>query len=119
MLDGFFGYNQILVSPKGRETTTFTTPWGTSMYAKMPFGLINTVATFQRIMDLIFVGMINKFIVIYLDDLNVFSNSDEKHLKHLKHLKKVFQRYRKYGISLSPKKSLFAMKEGNLLGHII
>jgi hypothetical protein len=47
MIDGFFGYNQISVMPKDREKTTFTTPWGTFMYAKMPFGLMNVGATFQ------------------------------------------------------------------------
>jgi hypothetical protein len=41
MIDGFSGYNQIFVLPEDREKTTFTTPWGTFMYAKMPFGLMN------------------------------------------------------------------------------
>jgi len=73
----------------------------------MPFGLSNAGATFQRAMDIAFVGQINKFVVIYLDDISVFSNSDQKHLKHLM---KVFDRCRKFGISLNPKKSLFAIK---------
>jgi hypothetical protein len=47
MIDGFSGYNQISVMPGDREKTTFTTPWGTFMYAKMPFGLMNVGATFQ------------------------------------------------------------------------
>jgi hypothetical protein len=47
MIDSFSGYNQILVMPKDREKTTFTTPWGTFMYAKIPFGLMNVGATFQ------------------------------------------------------------------------
>ena len=54
MLDGFSGYNQVLVDPKDQEKTTFITPWGTFMYAKMPFGLMNARATFQRAMDLAF-----------------------------------------------------------------
>lgn len=77
MLDGFSGYNQIMVSPKVREITTFTTCWGTIMYSRMPFCLTNAGATFQREMDIDFVGKINKFVVIYLDDLTVFSNSDK------------------------------------------
>ena len=56
------------------------------------------------------------FLVVYLDDLTVFSKSDEEHMHHLKI---VFQKCRKYGLSLNPKKSLFAMEEGKLLGHII
>jgi hypothetical protein len=46
-IDGFSGYNNISVLPKDREKTTFTTPWGTFMYAKIPFGLMNVGATFQ------------------------------------------------------------------------
>ena len=46
MMDGFSGYNQIKVLPEDQEKTTFTTPWGTFMYAKMPFGLMNAGATF-------------------------------------------------------------------------
>ena len=54
MFDGFFGYNQILVHSEDQEKTTFTIPLGTFMYAKMPFGLMNAGATFQRAMDIAF-----------------------------------------------------------------
>jgi hypothetical protein len=56
MIDGFLSYNQIYILPEYREKTTFTTPWGTFMYAKMPFGLMNAGATFQRAMDIAFIG---------------------------------------------------------------
>jgi hypothetical protein len=68
MLDGFFGYNKIMVHPDDQENTSFTTPWGTFMYAKMPFGLMNAETTFQRDMDIAFADEKDKFIVIYLDD---------------------------------------------------
>jgi len=116
MLDGFPGYNQVNVDTTDREKTTFTTPWGTFMYARMPFGLTNAGVTFQRAMDVAFMGQVNKFVVIYLNDITVFSKSDQKHLKHLM---KVFDRGRKFGISLNLKKSLFSVKEGKMLGHII
>jgi hypothetical protein len=116
MLDGFSGYNQIMVHRDDQEKTTFTTPWGMFMYAKMPFGLMNAGETFQRAMDISFSEEKDKFIMIYLDDIMVFSDSDEQHLEHLK---KVFQKCRKFGISLNPKKSNFGMQEGKLLGHII
>jgi hypothetical protein len=54
MLDGFSGYNQVAVHPEDQENITFTTPCGTLMYAKMPFGLMNAGATFQRAMDIAF-----------------------------------------------------------------
>ena len=55
LLDGFSGYKHVLVHPYDQEKTTFTTPWGTFMYVKMPFGLMNVGATFQRAMDIAFV----------------------------------------------------------------
>ena len=114
LLDGYSGYNQILVHEKHQEKTTFTTPWGTFQYDKIPFGLNNVGATFQWAMDIAFAYDKDVFLVVYLDDLTVFSGFDNDHLHQLRI---VFQKCRKFGISLNPKKSLFAMDEGKLLGH--
>jgi hypothetical protein len=116
MIDGFSGYNQISVLPKDREKIAFTTSLGTFMYAKIPFGLMNARATFQRAMDIAFIGEKDQFMVIYLDDITVFSRSDKEHYCHLR---KVFLKYRRFGLSLNPKKYLFAMEEGKSLGHIV
>lgn len=67
-------------------------------------------------MDIAFVGEKYKFVLIYPDDIIVFSHSHEEHLQHLR---KTFLKCRSYGISLNPKKSNFALKEGKLLGHIV
>ena len=56
MIDGYLGYNQIAVHKENQPKTTFTTPWGNFMYNKMPFGLMNDGATFQREMDISFEG---------------------------------------------------------------
>ena len=61
-------------------------------------------------------GLKDKFVLIYVDDLNVYSNSHEEHLQHLR---MVFLKCRQFGISLNPKKCLFALREGKLLGHIV
>jgi len=116
LLDGYSGHNQILVHEDDKDKIAFTTLWGTFHYAKMPFRLKNAGATFHRAMDIAFANEKDVFPVVYLDDLTVFSNSNKEHLHHLKI---VFQHCRKYGISLNPKKSLFVMDEGKLLGHII
>jgi len=116
LLDGFSGFNQILVHPDDQDKTAFTTPWGTFKYVKMPFGLKNAGATFQRAMDIAFAKEIHDFLVIYLDDLTPFSKSDQEHLSHLR---QIFLKCRKFGISLNPKKSIFGLEEGKLLGHII
>jgi hypothetical protein len=83
MIDKFSSYNQIFILPEDREKTTFTTPWGTFMYAKMPFGLMNARETFQRAMDIAFIGERDKFVVIYLDDITFFSRIDKEHFHHL------------------------------------
>ena len=86
------------------------------MYAKMPFGIMNVGATFQRSMDIDFMGLKDNFVLIFLDDLTVYSNSHEEHLQHLR---KVFLKCRQFGISINPKKSQFDLREGKLLGHIV
>jgi hypothetical protein len=116
MLDGYSSYNQISMMEEYKNKTTFITPWGTFMYEKMHFGLMNARETFQRAMDISFIGEKDKFMVIYLDEITVFSTSDDEHLQHLK---KTFEKCKRYGISLNPKKSHFSMEEGKLLGHIV
>ena len=77
---------------------------------------MNVGANFQRAMDIAFVGERDKFVVIYLDDITVLSQSDDEHLKHLK---QTFLKCRKYKLSLNPKKSHFAVQEGKLLSHLV
>jgi hypothetical protein len=86
------------------------------MYVKMPFGLMNARATFQRAMNIDFFDEKDKLILIYLDDITVFSAYDDQHLEHLR---KVFQKCRKFCILLNPKKSNFGMQEEKFLGKII
>lgn len=84
----------------------FTTPWGTYFYLRIPFGLTNAGATFERAMDVAFTDLINTIMVVYQDDLAAYS-------------KKVFIKALEYGISLNPKKYHFAITKGKLLGHIV
>nr|GEX95637.1 reverse transcriptase domain-containing protein [Tanacetum cinerariifolium] len=74
-LDGFSGYFQIPIDPQGQEKTTFTCPYGTFAYRRMPFGLCNTPGTFQRCMMAIFHDMIKKTTEVFMDDFSVFENS--------------------------------------------
>ena len=77
---------------------------------------MNAGATFQRAMDIAFKGLINKSVVVYLDDIIVFS---KKRANHIHDLKQIFERCRRFGISLNPKKSFFALDEGKLLGFFV
>ena len=84
LLDGFLGYNQVLVAPEDRLKTTFRTKWGTYAYKKIPFGLINEGATFQWAMDIAFRGLLGKLVVVYLDDVTVFSKDRANHAIHMR-----------------------------------
>jgi hypothetical protein len=106
LLDSFSGYNQVLVSEEDGLKTTFRTKWGTFAYKRMPFRLINAGATFQMAMDVDFQGLINKCVVVYLDDVTVYSKNREEHIQHLT---QIFERCRKYDISLNPKKTIFCV----------
>lgn len=82
----------------------------------MSFGLINASPTFQRAMDIAFQGLTNECMVVYLDDVTVYS---KRRTGHVKHLRQIFEQCRKYSISLNPKKSIFGVTEGKLLGFIV
>nr|GFC86841.1 reverse transcriptase domain-containing protein [Tanacetum cinerariifolium] len=69
-LDGFFGYFQILIDPRDQEKTTFTCPYGTFAYRRMPFGLCNAPGTFQRCMLAIFHDMVEKTMEVFMDDFS-------------------------------------------------
>lgn len=78
----------------------------------MPFGLINAGATFQRAMDIVFKGLVNKSMVIYLDDINVYS---KKQSNHLRDLKQIFQCCQRYEISLNSKNPFLHKVKENFL----
>ncbi|GJQ97056.1 reverse transcriptase domain-containing protein [Tanacetum coccineum] len=82
-LDGFSGYFQIPIDPLDQEKTTFTCPYGTFAYRRMPFGLCNAPGTFQRCMVAIFHDMIGKTMEVFMDDFSVFGDSFSSCLSHL------------------------------------
>ncbi len=94
----------MLVKDSDRYKIAFTTKWGTYAYCKMPFGLTNAGATFQKAMEEAFKLMLEKFILVYLDDVTIYSKSV---VDHFDHLKKVFIKCREFSVSLNPKKCVF------------
>nr|GEZ12255.1 retrovirus-related Pol polyprotein [Tanacetum cinerariifolium] len=87
-LDGFSGYYQIPIDPKDQEKTTFTYPYETFAYHRMPFGLCNEPGTFQRCMMAIFHDMIEKTMEVFMDDFSVFGNSFQSCLSYLEKMLK-------------------------------
>ncbi|GJT72117.1 reverse transcriptase domain-containing protein [Tanacetum coccineum] len=82
-LDGFSGYFQIPIDPNDQEKTTFTCPFGTYAYRRMPFRLCNAPATFQRYMLAIFHDIIEESVEVFMDDFSVFGNTFDKCLNNL------------------------------------
>nr|GEZ09658.1 reverse transcriptase domain-containing protein [Tanacetum cinerariifolium] len=108
-LDGFSGYFQIPIDPKDQEKTTFTCPYGTFAYKRMPFGLCNAPGTFQRCMMPIFLDMIEKTMEVFMDDFLVFENSLSTCLTNLE---KMLKRCEDTKLALNSEKSHFMVKEG-------
>ncbi|GJZ32018.1 reverse transcriptase domain-containing protein [Tanacetum coccineum] len=115
-LDGFSGYFQIPIDPLDQEKTTFTCPYGTFAYRRMPFGLCNAPGTFQRCMVAIFHDMIEKTMEVFMDDFSVFGDSFSSCLSHLD---KMLQRCEDTNLVLNWEKCHFMVKEGIVLGHKI
>ena len=82
-LDGYSGYNQISIAPEDQEKTTFTCPFGTFSFRRMPFGLCNAPGTFQRCMMSIFSDLAEEVMEIFMDDFIVYGSSFEKCLHNL------------------------------------
>ncbi|GJU71897.1 ribonuclease H-like domain-containing protein, partial [Tanacetum coccineum] len=115
-LDGFSGYFQIPIDPQDQENTTFTCPYGTFAYRRMPFGLCNAPGTFQRCMMAIFHDMIEETMEVFMDDFSVFEDS---FLSCLSHLDKMLKRCEDTKLVLNWEKCHFMVKEGIVLGHKI
>nr|GEV92206.1 reverse transcriptase domain-containing protein [Tanacetum cinerariifolium] len=115
-LDGFSCYFQIPIDPKDQEKTTFTCPYGTFAYLRMPLGFCNALGTFQRCMMAIFHDMIKKMMEVFMDDFLVFGNLFNTCLSHLE---KMLQRCEDTNLCLNWEKSHFMVKEYIVLGHKI
>ncbi|GJX77691.1 DNA-directed DNA polymerase, partial [Tanacetum coccineum] len=107
---------QIPIAPEDQEKTTFTCPYGTFAYRRMPFGLCNALATFQRCMIVIFHDMVEDFIEVFMDDFFVFGNSFNCCLANLDTM---LARCEETNLVLNWENCHFMVKEGIVLGHKI
>ena len=115
LMDGFSGYNQINILSADQHKTTFICPWGTFAYLKLPFGLKNDGATFQRVMSYAFHD-IKQIVQTYLDDLPTHSMHCSDHLTHLR---AIFLHCQFYRIHLNPHKCVFCVDSVQLLEFIV
>ncbi|KAI4293215.1 hypothetical protein PAPHI01_2489 [Pancytospora philotis] len=113
-MDAKAGYHQIDLTEEDKEKTAFGCKFGTFEYNKMPFGLVNAPATFQRVMDRILSAYLWKFVVVYLDDIIVFSKSVQEHEIHLRLVTKALGQA---GLMLNEQKCEYQKEEIEALGH--
>jgi hypothetical protein len=115
-LDLASGYWQVEMDSKDQDKTAFITKQGTYEFTVMPFGLTNAPATFQRLMDNVLNDMLYQGVIVYLDDINIYSKTFDEHIAKLK---EVFNRLRAAGLKLGPDKCHFLQPKLEFLGHIV
>ena len=115
-LDRYSDYNQIAVAPEDQEKTTFTCPYSTFAFRRMPFGLCNVPGTFQRCMMAIFSDMVEKTIEVFMDDFSILGDSFDNCLENLR---SVLIRCEEINLVLNWEKFHFMVQEGIVLEHWI
>ena len=115
-LDGYSRYNQIAIAPKDQEKTTFTCPYGTFSFRRMPFRLCNAPTTFQRCMMSMFSDLAEEIMEIFMDDFTVYGSNFEHCLQNLG---TVLHRCQDKNLALNWEKCHFMVIEGIILGHRI
>ena len=115
-LDLYSGYHQIPIKPGDEYKTAFTSRYGTFEFLVMPFGLTNAPATFQTAMNALFYDWLDDFVIVYLDDILIYSPTLDQHYEHVS---RVLQRLSEHKWYCKLFKCDFAATEIEYLGHII
>ncbi|KAJ9527210.1 hypothetical protein QJQ45_025469 [Haematococcus lacustris] len=115
-LDLQSGYHQIRIQPEDVPKSAFRTPYGHYQFKVLSFGLTNAPATFQAVMNDIFRDYLNDFVVVYLDDILVFSKNKAEHLKHLEIVFRILKEHELYAKLI---KCEFEKSELKFLGHLV
>ena len=115
-MDLLWGYWQVLVHPDSIEKTAIRTPLGSFEWLVMPFGLTNAPSTFQRMMESVLRPLQFKCVVIFLDDIGIYSRNHEEHLKHISEVMRLLQ---SANLKVKLSKCSFFKKKIKYLGHIV
>jgi hypothetical protein len=110
------GYHQLRIRPSDIPKTTFITKYGLYEFTVMAFGLTNAPSFFMNLMNSVFMDYLDKFVVVFIDDILIYSQSEEEHVNHLK---MVLQRLREHQLYAKLSKCEFWIDEVLFLGHII
>src|ERR671927_368527 len=110
------GYHQIKIKPEDIPKTAFSTRYRLYEYLVMSFGLTNAPAYFTYLMNLVFMEHLDKFVVVFIDDILVFSKTKEEHAEHLR---LVLQKLREHKLYAKKSKCEFWLEEVCFLGHVV
>ena len=115
-LDLTFGYHQIRIADEDVPKTAFRTQMGHFQFKVLCFGLTNAPATFQAVMNRVLQPLIGKFVLVYMDDILIYSKSVAEHAEHMR---QILQLLREHKFFAKRKKCEFAKRELAFLGHVI
>ena len=116
VIDCYSGFRQIKIAEEDKIKTAFSTPTGHYHFCRLPYGLSNSPASFQRLMDVVLRNLTGAECWIFLDDLIIFADTIEEHARRLEH---VLQRFEKANLKLQPGKCVFAQPRVQYLGYIV
>ena len=109
------GFYQVPLSEADKDKTVFCTPFGKFRFNRMPFGLVNALATFQRMKQEVLADL-EEYCAVYIDDILIYSKTWEEHLKHLR---AVLERLRQNKLTAKPSKCVWAAEKLDYLGHVV
>ena len=115
-MDAYSGYHQISMHPPDQDTTTFVTDLGLYCFTRMPFGLKNIGATYQRLVNKMFEQQIGRNMEVYVDDMLVKTLPSTDHISDLQ---ETFATLRNYNMKLNPAKCAFGVRSGKFLGFLV
>lgn len=110
------GFYQVPLKEEDRPKTAFRTRFGSYEFKVMPMGLCNSPSTFQRLMDVVLYETLDLFVIVYLDDILIYSKTEEEHLKHVEI---VLQKLREHKLLTQAKKCAWGQSKTDFLGHVV